>query len=394
MLKAVRENYESVGKKLGETTAYPGNWLYESWSDSDLKQFLDERGLPSPQTSNRDKLVSSVRRNAYLASDKASRAASSASSSASAAQKSLSDTVFDAWSDSQLKDFFDKHGIKVPQGSRRNEMIALARKHKSALTGGNTASSASSAFGAATTKAGNQYAQATDDAQLKSDDAFNSIVDTWTDSRLKGFLDSRGVPVPQGGKRHDLMAQVRLNKHKATTGYSAWTFDTWTTDNLKNWLSSQNKKATGSRDQLVKQAQDAYSSASSSGGSHFASVTSHLTESTNAAKDSTFETWSDSELKSYLDSYGVPNYQGSTINELRAMAKKNANYFRYGTSSPGGTFFAKVQDFLGGLFDQARAAAGYQQAKGTDYATEKATEATHRAGEAAQKASDRAKEEL
>jgi len=190
------------------------------------------------------------------------------------------------------------------------------------------------------------------------------------------------------------MAQVRLNKHKATTGYSAWTFDTWTTDNLKNWLSSQNKKATGSRDQLVKQAQDAYSSASSSGGSHFASVTSHLTESTNAAKDSTFETWSDSELKSYLDSYGVPNYQGSTINELRAMAKKNANYFRYGTSSPGGTFFAKVQDFLGGLFDQARAAAGYQQAKGTDYATEKATEATHRAGEAAQKASDRAKEEL
>ena len=157
----------------------------------------------------------------------------SASASAKAAKESLSDQLLDAWSDSQIKEWADKNGIKVPQGSKRNELLALARKHRDSLTGDNVASSASSAFGAATTKAGNQYAKATDDAQLKGEDAFNAAIGTWSESRLKAFLDARGVPVPQGGKKDEILASVRLNKHKATTGYSAWTFDTWTTENLK-----------------------------------------------------------------------------------------------------------------------------------------------------------------
>ena len=86
-------------------------------------------------------------------------------------------------------------------------------------------------------------------------------------------------------------------------------------------MSKQNnkvaKKSSASREDLVKAAQDSYSSASKSGGSNYASVTSYLASSTAAAKDLTFDTWSDSELKSYLDSYGVKNYQGSTTNELR-----------------------------------------------------------------------------
>lgn len=36
-LNAAKENYNSIVTKLGETAAYPGNWLYESWSDADLK---------------------------------------------------------------------------------------------------------------------------------------------------------------------------------------------------------------------------------------------------------------------------------------------------------------------------------------------------------------------
>lgn len=165
----------------------------------------------------------------------AESAASSISSSAAAAQSSLSDALFDAWSDSKLKEFLDEHGVKVPQGSKRNELIALARKHRASLL--NQASSASasaaSAYGAATSKAGNQYAQATEDAQLKAEDAFDEAIKTWSDSRLKAYLDARGVPVPQSSKRDDLLATVRLYKHKAATGFNAWTFDTWTTENLK-----------------------------------------------------------------------------------------------------------------------------------------------------------------
>ena len=93
--------------------------------------------------------------------------------------------------------------------------------------------------------------------------------------------------------------------------------------NYRSYLSKQNnkaaKKTSVSRDDLVKEAQDSYSSASKAGGSKYASVTPYLSSSTAAAKDLTFDTWSDSELKSYLDSYGIKTYQGSTTIDLKCM---------------------------------------------------------------------------
>ncbi|KAL8718061.1 MAG: hypothetical protein Q9225_004769 [Loekoesia sp. 1 TL-2023] len=405
MLAAARSNYETVAKRLNQAAHYPGDWLYETWSESELKEFLDERGVPVPQPSTRDKLIASVRRNSRLSAVNAKESAASASASAKAAKESLSDALLESWSDSKIKEWADSNGIKVPQGSKRNELLALARKHRDTLTGDKVASSASSAFGAATSNVQDQYDTVKGTAQSKGDDAFNEAVASWSDSRLKAFLDARGVPVPQGGKKDELVKQVRLNKHKAATGFSAWTFDTWTTENLKKWLSTQNNKAAkksgATRDELFKQAQDSYASASKSGGSNYASVTSYLASATDAAKDTTFDTWSDSELKSYLDSYGVPNYQGSSSNELKAMARRNANYFRYGTSTPQGTLFARLQSGAQWVFDQlkigvssGRQSAGYEGEKAGDAVKEGATTATHRAGEAAQKAGDKVKEEL
>ncbi|KAI9726186.1 MAG: hypothetical protein M1828_001859 [Chrysothrix sp. TS-e1954] len=170
-LKAARENYQSVANKLGETAAYPGNWLYETWSDSDAKSWLDERGIPVPQPGNRDKLIASIRRNARVASlnsqSVANRAQSSVSSSAKSAKETLSDSLLDSWSDSQIKEWADKNGIKVPQGSNRNELVALARKHSAKLTGDNVSDEAASAMGAATSSAGNQYSKATDSASTQ-----------------------------------------------------------------------------------------------------------------------------------------------------------------------------------------------------------------------------------
>ncbi|KAF2473167.1 uncharacterized protein BDR25DRAFT_257393 [Lindgomyces ingoldianus] len=157
LLKTLRENYQSAANKISETTSYPGDWLYESWSESDLKAWLDERGLPAPQPSSRDKLIASVRRNSRLASLNMQAAYSSAASSAQAAKQSLSDALLDSWSDSQIKEWCDKNGINVPQGSRRNELLALARKHRAQLMGDNVSGTAASAYGAATSKAGNQY---------------------------------------------------------------------------------------------------------------------------------------------------------------------------------------------------------------------------------------------
>ena len=164
LLQTVRSNYQSAANKAGETSAYPGDWLYQSWSDSDLKAWLDERGIPAPQPNQRDKLIASIRRNSRVASDRAAAASSSASSSAAGAQQSLSDQLLDSWSDSQIKEWADKNGIKVPQGSKRNELIALARKHSAQLAGGDAKGQAESAYGAATSSAGNFYAQASANA--------------------------------------------------------------------------------------------------------------------------------------------------------------------------------------------------------------------------------------
>lgn len=163
LLQTARSNYQSAANKVGETASYPGDWLYQTWSDSDLKEWLDERGLPAPQPSSRDKLIASIRRNSRTASNKAADAASSASASAASATNYLSEQLLNSWSDSQIKEWADKNGIKVPQGSKRNELLALARKHSAKLSGDNVASTASSYYGAATSSAGNQYAQATND---------------------------------------------------------------------------------------------------------------------------------------------------------------------------------------------------------------------------------------
>lgn len=65
------------------------------------------------------------------------------------------------------------------------------------------------------------------------------------------------------------------------------------------------QKTSAARDELVSAAQSAYASASKAGGSNYASMTSYMAHATATAKKNAFETWSESELKSYLDSYGV-----------------------------------------------------------------------------------------
>ncbi|KAJ5341347.1 hypothetical protein N7541_010471 [Penicillium brevicompactum] len=387
LIKAARENYEKVATKVGETASYPGDWIYENWSDSDLKAWLDERGWPAPQPSTRDKLIASVRRNSRLVSLQARSIAASASAEAEAAKESLSEELFNAWSDSKLKEFLDEHDVKVPQGSKRNELIALARKHRYNLSkqASSAAGAAQDAFGAATTKAGNQYARATEDAKLKAEDGFEAALNGWSDSRLKAFLDARSVPVPQNGKRDELIATVRANAHKAAGGWNQYNFDTWDKEHLLKYLSAVNhkaaKKADASREELVKHAEDSYAKASKVGGEQYASATASLAQATGSAKDATFDQWSQSELKRYLDNYGIPTYQGSSINELRAAARRNAQYFKYGTTNPQDTIYARVMETLHWAVEQIKLGAASGRAQGSDAAEkvqEKVSEKTER----------------
>lgn len=98
-------------------------------------------------------------------------------------------------------------------------------------------------------------------------------------------------------------------------------------------------------------------------------------------------------MKNYLDSYGVPVPQGSSRNSLIAWARNQRNYFQYGSTTPQGTLWAKLQNGASWAMDQV--GAGRKQAEiAADKVKEKTTYVTHRADEAVQKASDKIKEEL
>ena len=349
-MSKARSSYEAAAKKVSETSAYPGNWLWASWSESDLKQWLDTNGFPAPQPSTRDKLIASVRRNSRLAYLKAQDQAASATASAKATYATLTDMIIDAWDESQLKEFCDKNAIPVPQGTKLNELRAVVRKHRADILADNVTAKAAKAFGAATSNAQNQYAKATDSASLAAQDAFYQAADLWSETRLKSYLDARGVPVPQGSKKNELQALVRKHAHKAASGWDVWTFDEFTYDNLKKYLEKNGdvaakkaaKKKDATREELVSAVQSAYNSASKAGGNQFASATSYITSATDSAKANAFNTWTDTDIKAYLDSYGVSVPQGSTLEELKAMARKQSTYFKYGTTSPAQTVFAQL----------------------------------------------------
>jgi hypothetical protein len=223
LLKTVRENYQTAANKVSESVEYPGNWLWASWSDSDLKSWCDERGIPVPQNGKRDQLIANVRRNSRVASNSLAAWSASLSSSAAAATQSIADAVFDTWSDSQLKQWADEKGIKVPQGSKRNELIALLRRRNAELNAeaSRLSASAASAYGAATSSAGNEYAKATDDFALKygnAQSAFYSYLD-WAKAQL-GYASSTAAASASTASKSAYSAASSVSK-QAQKSYSS-----------------------------------------------------------------------------------------------------------------------------------------------------------------------------
>lgn len=394
LIQKSRLAYSNAAKKLDEAASYPGDWLYESWSDSDLKNWLDTHGYANPQVTERNKLISQVRRNSYMAHLKYQDGLSKAKDQARSIYASLTDNVLDTWSESQLKKFCDKNGISVPQGTKVNELRALIRKHRAEAMGTDASGQASKAFGAATSNVEQKYAQATDSASLAAQHAFEQASGKWSESRLKSYLDARGIPVPQKSSVDELRALVRKNAHKASTGWTAWTFDDFDRTNIQNYLLKHGnaaakkaaKKKDATRDELVSAAQSAYSSASTAGGQQYADATSYLAAAATSVRKTAFDEWSESELKAYLDSYGIPVPQGTKIDELKALARKQATYFRYGTSSPGGTFAAKVEEALSDGWDWV--------SKQFRVGSEEAKKQAGQAEEAAAKQAEKLREEL
>jgi len=226
LVQAAKDNYNEIAKRFGEEedgSFYPGDWLYASWSDSELRSWLVDHGWmdnnTDTPTQTRDNLLVSMRTNwlydrilgdwrqfkdavatassavsdsatsvtdaaqrsvaaasreaakeARISSSKARReslslssAASKAAAEASRSSAALESAIANSWTVDQLRHWADGHGIPLPDGIQQNELRALVWRHQhSILKQAATATqTVASAYGAATSSAGNEFSKAT-----------------------------------------------------------------------------------------------------------------------------------------------------------------------------------------------------------------------------------------
>lgn len=520
MLQTARGAYSNIAS-IGPS-AY--DTLFGSWQDSDIKAWLDARGVPVPQGSTKESMLASLRRNTHSFTEQAKAKFNDLTS------QSVGDKIFDSWSDSQLKELLDSNGIPIPQGSKTNEMRALARKNykslknsaseyyasgasyvsnsgasaatqaiksgaslygeakksadsaasvasksaesaasvgrksaesaasvasksaksaasdaskygkgygekakKSAESAASVASrsaeslaseaskagkdfgaqaktsagsaasvasksaeslaseasktgksyagevtkSAGSLYNEASKSAASAYGKASDAAGDAATDLLGSnniLYTSWSDSRLKSFLDARGVPVPQNGKKDDLVALVRENSHKARL--SAEDFEGWSSEQLNKFVKESkiklNNAASKSREELIKQTKLGYDELLKKGDAASVEVKKQYEN----VKGYTFDSWSDSDLKAYLDSYGVEVPQNGVKDQLVAAARKHGHYFSHGQTGPvaGSGLIQIASDGLTSLLDFIKQASGV----GYNKAAKKADEVTER----------------
>lgn len=331
LLKDVKKNYQKLAEAAGITESskpsYPANWLYNAWSDSDLKKWLDERGIPVPQGSKRNELIATVRKNSRTLYVKGQQARDNLQKTYDISKEDIFDkagkireNVFDDWSNSELKYWADSHGIPVPQNSQKDEVLAIVRRNRQLLY-----NDYEDSF---TTKKKN-HVPFIKQAEDLADQAFTEASKLWSESRLGSFLESRKIETPEGASKDDLLKLV--NRYRNAAG-SQWDslFESWDQKKLEKWLSEQGQAAKGTHDQLVKEASKYLDQAQHVLGAKYDVLSADLDKQYKEAKKTSFSEWSDSDLKAYLDTYGIPTYQGSTRNELLSKARKNLGLFTRG----------------------------------------------------------------
>lgn len=84
LVDLVKQNYHAVG----DTADDFGHWILDTWTESQLKAFLDHHHIPNPTPRNRDSLLQAAR-GGYTTAQKSG--------------KTTYEKLFGSWSDSDLK---------------------------------------------------------------------------------------------------------------------------------------------------------------------------------------------------------------------------------------------------------------------------------------------------
>lgn len=256
----------------------------------------------------------------------------------------IKDDIFSTWNDADLKAWAQAHGLEAPD---RDELADFAKKHKDLLLSDiqyytDEAKKTASPF---IGKAGTYLSDS-------GNALFDNAVQTWSDSRLKQFLESRSVEVPETPSREELVSLVKKYKNKAIDKASlgSWTFDSWSTDDLAQWLKDLGDNAADTaqwtRDQLVEAAgstyntaKDLYNTGTKEAKANYDVASKKLGQIHGAA----FDKWSESDLRDYLKSFGIKVEEATNKLELQNLAKTQYHLFSSGTANP--SVFDKVKEY-------------------------------------------------
>lgn len=253
----------------------------------------------------------------------------------------LRDDIFDNWSHSQIDEWLKSHKLK--SSSSYDEAKAMAIKNKDLLIGDikgwlDEAGQVASPF----------LAKSKDQIYSTKDAIFEQTAKTWSDLRLREFLEARGITGYTDATRDQLLDAVNKYKKLAVNNnfFGTWSFDALSSDDIKQWFAKQGNKIEGTRQNLVSSAQDYLQQVKDNG----IDAVESTKDMWNRNKKAAFDTWSDSDLKDFLTSFGEKVDSVTDRNQLLEKAQHNYNYFVYG---PEKSYTQLITDQLGNLYNKA-----------------------------------------
>ncbi|KAG9786486.1 hypothetical protein KCU95_g8349, partial [Aureobasidium melanogenum] len=134
----------------------------------------------------------------------------------------------------------------------------------------------------------------------------------WHETELERWLSDHDVPYPTPADRKDLVDLVKNNWNDKV----AQPYNTWDTKQLQNYITSsgqQVKKGTEqNKDSLISQVKSYWSETADQASDAYSSV-----------QDWVFDSWTDSQLKAFLDYHSIPNPSPRSRDTLLHSARSN-----------------------------------------------------------------------
>ncbi|KAB5594625.1 hypothetical protein CTheo_1947 [Ceratobasidium theobromae] len=196
------------------------------------------------------------------------------------------------WNQAQLQQWLKDHNIQAPQGASQKQLKELVQDNW------NTAQ-------AWTEAKYNQASKSLADLQM-------SAFDTWDESRLRSFLVEQGVVAPSGPKEKLVLAAKQYYRSYASAASSFSAAASATASTIINGDKSY-------------QASKSASLAAQSASAVAASASARATKALNDSQDYIYSTWSDSELRAYLEKYGIVKSQAQ-LNREQMLAQMRTAY--------------------------------------------------------------------